>query len=75
MELYTQILDNGGPAFGHILRHVRDHSEKACIFHCTGKLRYPPICFWVGANSTLAAGKDRTGVAAALLLKVCPGNV
>ena len=36
MELYSQILDNGGPAFGVILRHVRDHPETGCIFHCTG---------------------------------------
>ena len=36
MELYSQILDNGGPAFGTILRHVRDHPEKGCVFHCTG---------------------------------------
>lgn len=73
MELYTQILDNGGPAFGHIFRHVRDHPDKACIFHCTGDLRYPPKRSRAGANSNLAAGKDRTGVAAALLLKVSPG--
>ncbi|KAH9938005.1 protein-tyrosine phosphatase-like protein [Fomitopsis serialis] len=51
MELYSQILDNGGPAFGTILRHVRDRPNEAIIFHCT-------------------AGKDRTGVAAALLLKI-----
>ncbi|OBZ70102.1 Tyrosine-protein phosphatase, partial [Grifola frondosa] len=51
MELYSQILDNGGPAFGAILRHVRDRPQEGCIFHCT-------------------AGKDRTGIIAAILLKV-----
>ncbi|KAL4247084.1 Protein-tyrosine phosphatase-like protein [Abortiporus biennis] len=51
MELYSQILDNGGNAFGTILRHVRDNPEEGLIFHCT-------------------AGKDRTGVIAALLLKL-----
>ncbi len=51
MELYSQILDNGGPAFSAILRHVRDRPNEGLIFHCT-------------------AGKDRTGVVAAILLKV-----
>ncbi|KAJ3856401.1 protein-tyrosine phosphatase-like protein [Lentinula lateritia] len=51
MELYSQILDHGGPAFGSILRFIRDHSDEACLFHCT-------------------AGKDRTGIMAAILLKL-----
>jgi len=51
MELYSQILDHGGPSFAVILRHVRDHPDEACIFHCT-------------------AGKDRTGVLAAVLLSL-----
>jgi len=50
-ELYTQILDHGGLAFGTILRHVRDRPNEGCLFHCT-------------------AGKDRTGVIAAVLLKL-----
>ncbi|KAF6762201.1 protein-tyrosine phosphatase-like protein [Ephemerocybe angulata] len=44
IELYSQILDHGGKAFGTILRH-------GCVFHCT-------------------AGKDRTGILAAILLKL-----
>ncbi|GLB34077.1 putative tyrosine phosphatase [Lyophyllum shimeji] len=51
MELYSQILDHGGPAFGTILRHLRDNPEVGCLFHCT-------------------AGKDRTGIIAAILLKL-----
>lgn len=51
MELYTQIMDNAGPSFRTILRHIRDHPDSGCIFHCT-------------------AGKDRTGILAALLLKL-----
>jgi len=51
MELYTQILDNGGPAFGTILRHVRDRPNEGIIMHCT-------------------AGKDRTGIIAAIILKL-----
>jgi protein tyrosine/serine phosphatase len=51
MELYTQILDHGGHAFGTIFRHIRDRPNDGFVFHCT-------------------AGKDRTGVFAALLLKV-----
>ncbi|KAN0140336.1 tyrosine-protein phosphatase [Lactarius tabidus] len=49
MQLYSEILDAGGPAFGSILRHVRDSPNDGFLFHCT-------------------AGKDRTGIAAALLL-------
>ncbi|KAJ6515529.1 protein-tyrosine phosphatase-like protein [Mycena sanguinolenta] len=48
---YSQILEHGGPAFGTILRHVRDRPNEPCLFHCT-------------------AGKDRTGVIAAILLKL-----
>ncbi|KAF5363895.1 hypothetical protein D9756_000217 [Leucocoprinus leucothites] len=51
MELYSQILDHGGSAFGSILRHVRDKPNEGCLFHCT-------------------AGKDRTGIIAAILLKL-----
>ncbi|KAI1796151.1 protein-tyrosine phosphatase-like protein [Ganoderma leucocontextum] len=51
MQLYSQILDHAGPAFGVVLRHVKDKPEQGCLFHCT-------------------AGKDRTGVLAALLLKL-----
>jgi len=35
MELYSQILDHGGLAFGQILRYVRDNPHDACLFHCT----------------------------------------
>ncbi|KAG0702426.1 tyrosine phosphatase family-domain-containing protein [Suillus ampliporus] len=51
MILYSQILEHGGPAFGAILRHVRDKPNSPFIFHCT-------------------AGKDRTGIMAAILLKL-----
>ncbi|KAJ7284058.1 protein-tyrosine phosphatase-like protein [Mycena rebaudengoi] len=51
MELYSQILDHGGPSFSTILRHVRDRPDQPFLFHCT-------------------AGKDRTGIIAAILLKL-----
>ncbi|KAL5527764.1 hypothetical protein ACEPAG_6565 [Sanghuangporus baumii] len=35
MELYSQILDNGGQAFSEILKHVRDRPDEGCLFHCT----------------------------------------
>ena len=38
MELYSQILDHAGPAFGIILRHIRDRPDDPCLFHCTGRL-------------------------------------
>lgn len=69
MELYSQILDHGGPAFGAILRHVRDKPNEGRLFHCTGN-SFTSIDY----NSLLdisahVAGKDRTGVIAALILK------
>ena len=36
MELYTQILDAGGPAFAEVFKHVRDHPDDGILFHCTG---------------------------------------
>ncbi|KAH9850816.1 protein-tyrosine phosphatase-like protein [Lenzites betulinus] len=51
MILYSQILNSAGPAFGVVLRHIRDRPNSPCLFHCT-------------------AGKDRTGILAALLLKL-----
>ena len=36
MQLYSEILDAGGPAFGSILRHVRDSPNDGFLFHCTG---------------------------------------
>jgi len=51
MELYSQILDQGGSSFGTILRHVRDNPTAGCLVHCT-------------------AGKDRTGIISAILLKL-----
>jgi len=51
IELYSQILEHGGSAFGAVLRHIRDRPSEGCLFHCT-------------------AGKDRTGLMAAILLKL-----
>ncbi|KAF8663464.1 hypothetical protein AX16_001034 [Volvariella volvacea WC 439] len=51
MELYSQILDHAGKAFGIAFRHMRDKPDEGIIFHCT-------------------AGKDRTGILAALFLKL-----
>ncbi|KAG2033638.1 protein-tyrosine phosphatase-like protein [Suillus americanus] len=57
MILYSQILEHGGPAFGTILRHVRDKPNSPFMFHCT-------------VSQFLLAGKDRTGIIAAILLKL-----
>ena len=70
MQLYSEILDAGGPAFGAILRHVRDSPNDAFIFHCTGAL--PAFCSSPPFVEGHSAGKDRTGIAAALLLLVRP---
>jgi hypothetical protein len=72
MELYSQILDHGGNAFGTVLRHVRDHPENGCLFHCTGQ----SFMLFRSERVLLVdlAGKDRTGVLAALLLKLAGVN-
>ena len=69
MQLYSEILDAGGPAFGAILRHVRDSPNDAFIFHCTGAFPAPRDRLLLRIHP---AGKDRAGIAAALLLLVRP---
>ncbi|THH27248.1 hypothetical protein EUX98_g6935 [Antrodiella citrinella] len=49
--LYKGNFESGGPAYGTILRHIRDHPDEPCLIHCT-------------------AGKDRTGIFAALYLSL-----
>lgn len=68
MELYTQILDHAGSAVGTILRHIRDKPTEGCLFHCTGSYSNAPLPTLCSNIST--AGKDRTGVIAAIVLKV-----
>jgi hypothetical protein len=46
MEIYSQILDNGGPAFGTLFRHVRDRPTEGFLFHCTG-----PLCHTIPHTS------------------------
>ena len=72
MQLYSEILDAGGPAFGSILRHVRDSPNDGFLFHCTGTLpsSLKTTSFLITCFSFVIAGKDRTGIAAALLLLV-----
>jgi protein tyrosine/serine phosphatase len=71
MQLYSEILDAGGPAFGSILRHVRDSPNDGFLFHCTGAHPTPLTClFDYNLLYLTIAGKDRTGIAAALLLLV-----
>ncbi|KAG8906505.1 hypothetical protein FRB99_006725 [Tulasnella sp. 403] len=51
VDLYGEVLEQGGPAFKAIFEHIRDRVPlgEGCLIHCTG-------------------GKDRTGVAAMLIL-------
>lgn len=69
MQLYSQILDHAGPAFGIVLRHIRDRPNDPCLFHCTG-MSASVLCCSLYHDPLPLAGKDRTGVLAALLLKV-----
>ncbi|KAG6380435.1 hypothetical protein JVT61DRAFT_8572 [Boletus reticuloceps] len=68
MKLYSQILDHVGRAFGTILRHVRDRPNAPFLFHCTGPSSCPASCR-LSFMSCYPAGKDRTGIAAAILSK------
>lgn len=70
MQLYSQILEHGGPAFATILRHIKDNPAEPCIFHCTGYSYHKTVVLVGGSDMSIAAGKDRTGVMAALILKV-----
>ena len=36
-KMFTQMLEEGGPAFGLILKHIRDRPGEPCIFHCSGE--------------------------------------
>lgn len=69
MKLYSQILDHGGRAFGTILRHVRDKPNAPFLFHCTG-LSSHPVVWRLSFTEYHPAGKDRTGIVAAILFKV-----
>ena len=71
MELYSQILDNGGPAFAEILRHVRDRPDEGCLFHCTGGYYVFILFSLISHGFPIPAGKDRTAVIAAIILSVC----
>jgi hypothetical protein len=67
MELYTQILEHAGPTFQFIIQHIIGHTTEGCLFHCTGiKLS----CIFRNFSDLSPAGKDRTGILAAILLKV-----
>ena len=67
MELYSEILEHGGPAFNVILRHIKDRPNDNCLFHCTGQhIR----CNFSTYIHQYTAGKDRTGVLSAIVLSV-----
>ncbi|THC96628.1 hypothetical protein EYZ11_003878 [Aspergillus tanneri] len=57
VQMYRHILDISGPQFRKVFEHIRDCPQKAVLFHCTG---------WL----TIPAGRDRTGVLAALILRL-----
>ncbi|KJR81353.1 uncharacterized protein SPSK_01226 [Sporothrix schenckii 1099-18] len=68
-QTYLDVLRAYRPTVKHLLEHVRDRPEEPFLFHCTGKNCFPlltPRC--TGSPTDLLAGRDRTGVLAALLL-------
>jgi protein tyrosine/serine phosphatase len=73
MTLYAQILDNAGDALGIILRHIRDHPTEGFLIYCTGMFHGPFLMLTFALTFCVeSAGKDRTGIFAAIILKVRP---
>jgi protein tyrosine/serine phosphatase len=83
VKMYTGILDAATPAFSQVFSHIRDQPDDPFIFHCSGQcltLFLPPLQRVVDEFTTveissinsfffqIIAGKDRTGVLAALIL-------
>ncbi|KAI0690921.1 protein-tyrosine phosphatase-like protein [Cerioporus squamosus] len=68
--LYTGILKEGGSALEKVLLHLRDSPDAPCLVHCTG----PSLSPSQTRNSTdrypITAGKDRSGLFAAVILKL-----
>lgn len=62
VRAYRDIFVNAGPAFRRIFEHIRHHDIQD---DGSGSSRPEPLLFHC------AAGKDRTGVLAALLLRLC----
>jgi hypothetical protein len=65
MQLYSEILDAGGPPFGAILCHVRDSQMMASS---SIALVRSPLSATTFCLKSHLAGKDRAGIAAALHL-------
>ncbi len=61
VRAYRDIFVNAGPAYKRIFEHIRDYD----IQDDSGSLRPEPLLFHC------AAGKDRTGVLGALVLRLC----
>lgn len=61
VRAYRDIFVNAGPAYRRIFEHIRDHD----IQDESGSSQPEPLLFHC------AAGKDRTGVFAALVLRLC----
>jgi protein tyrosine/serine phosphatase len=81
VKMYTGILEACAPAFAQVFKHIRDQPDDPFVFHCSGTfvLRFPSIhtvAFatlfdWTFADQCIlfpTAGKDRSGVLAALIL-------
>ncbi|KAL5366199.1 hypothetical protein BJX96DRAFT_182387 [Aspergillus floccosus] len=64
-RLYRSYLDTHVPIYKKVFEHIRDRPHDPFLFHCSGL----SFSFFSGR-----AGKDRTGVLAALILRVagCP---
>ena len=66
--MYLDVLAVFEPTIKAIFEHLRDRSEEAILFHCNGKRRSNIYHRSGQPADSSTAGKDRTGVVAAMIL-------
>ncbi|KAJ5495890.1 hypothetical protein N7539_001006 [Penicillium diatomitis] len=76
VQMYSGILEASAPAFGHVFLHIRDQPHDPFVFHCSAPSGPVGSAFDQRSETFLTdcvsftAGKDRTGVLAALILSL-----
>lgn len=72
-KMYMNIMGAYGPSFRAILEHVRDRPEEPFLFHCTCK-HSPELLVRTWRLTISKVGRDRTGIAAGLLMSLAGGS-
>ena len=77
-KMYLDIADVLVPTYRRVFEHIRDFPEKPFMFHCMGEFSY--FIDFIGRVHrcavilTFLGGKDRTGVLAALILRLADSS-